>query len=181
MLEASSTNDCEIIDSTPHAVDYGYHFFTPSTTKLVVMSICTLGAYEFYWFYKNWSILKNAGRKCNPLLRSLFSPLFAYSCFREIRKLQIKNNVHLKFPITFLSITYFILTMTSILPDPYWLTSFLTFLPVVLANKVALAINQVQFPGFISNDKFSKWNWFGIILGGIVLVLAVLGAFLPEV
>jgi len=33
-------------------------FFTTSTLKFVVMSICTFGLYELYWFYKNWVQVK---------------------------------------------------------------------------------------------------------------------------
>ena len=33
-------------------------FFPTSKTKLIVMSVCTFSIYIFYWFYKNWKILK---------------------------------------------------------------------------------------------------------------------------
>jgi hypothetical protein len=29
-------------------------YFPVSRLKLAVMSTCTLGIYELYWFYKNW-------------------------------------------------------------------------------------------------------------------------------
>lgn len=35
------------------------YFFTASTLKLVLMSVCTLGLYELYWFYKNWVLIKS--------------------------------------------------------------------------------------------------------------------------
>ncbi len=33
------------------------YFFTTSTLKLMLMSICTFGIYELYWFYKNWVLI----------------------------------------------------------------------------------------------------------------------------
>ena len=33
-------------------------YFPVSNTKLVLLSVCTLGLYEFYWFYKNWALVK---------------------------------------------------------------------------------------------------------------------------
>jgi len=33
------------------------YFFTPSTLKFVLMSVCTFGIYELYWFYKNWTLM----------------------------------------------------------------------------------------------------------------------------
>ncbi|MBA2710952.1 MAG: hypothetical protein H0U57_10205 [Tatlockia sp.] len=170
MLQANSA----IIDS-PETNDPNQSLFTPSTSKLVIMSICTLGLYNIYWFYKNWCVFKKAGKKCNPFLRSLFAPLFAYSCFYEIRDLQLKNGIRVEIPIFFLAITYFILDIMVKLPDPYWLLSLLSFLPIAAANQVALQVNQAQFPGFISNHKFSKLNWLGIIIGGTMFLLCIFG------
>src|ERR1700733_3198548 len=161
MSQASITRIDGIVDNTS---DIRYSFFTPSTVKFVVMSICTLGAYEIYWFYKNWSVIKNIGKECSPLLRALFAPLSAYHCFWHIRQSKIKNKVELKFPILFLSIAYFVLTIALWLPDPFGFISFLTFVPIIFANRVALAVNQAQkFQDFIINNKFSKWNWLAII------------------
>jgi hypothetical protein len=180
MLEISTNNVNKIVDSEPDGIDYKFSFFTPSTTKLVVMSIFTLGLYELYWFYKNWLVINNAGKKCNPLLRAFFAPLFAYACFWHIRESKIKNKVDVKFPIIFLSIVYFILQATWNLPAQYGLISFLSFLPIAIANRTALTINQAQFPGFISDNKFSKWNYLAIIFGGIMVVFVILGSFSPD-
>ncbi len=176
MLQTSK-ND---IIPAPESGDFEQTLFTPSTTKLLLMSFCTLGIYNIYWFYKNWWFLKKTGKKCTPLLRAAFAPLFAYSCFYELKMLQFDNNVNLKFPILFLSILYFMLHLMIKLPDPYWLISYLSVLPIVLANKVALNINQAMFPGLIINNKFSKWNWLVLILGGTIFVLSILGGLLAE-
>ncbi|MBA2650727.1 MAG: hypothetical protein H0U73_00445 [Tatlockia sp.] len=172
MLQENSA----IINSAIETNDHDQSpLFTPSTSKLVIMSICTLGLYDIYWFYKNWRVLKKAGKKCNPFLRALFAPLFAYFCFKEIRNLQFKNGIRQKFPIFFLAITYFILHVMVKLPDPYWLLTFLGFLPIASANQIALQINQAQFPGFVSNHKISKWNWVAIIIGGTIFLLCIFG------
>ena len=34
-------------------------YFAVSPLKLVVMSVCTMGGYELYWFYRNWVLVKN--------------------------------------------------------------------------------------------------------------------------
>lgn len=33
-------------------------YFAVSATKFIVMSACTLGLYEVFWFYKNWQRVK---------------------------------------------------------------------------------------------------------------------------
>ncbi len=176
MSKVLSTHINEVVDNIPAASDPKHSFFTPSTTKMVVMSICTLTLYEIFWFYKNWVIIKNQGKKCNPLLRAFFSSLFAYSCFRHIRQAKVKNKVEIKFPILFFFIVYFVLGIASKLPGQYGVISMLCFVPIALANRVALAVNRAQqFPDFIINNKFSKWNWLAIIFGGIAWILIICG------
>ena len=34
-------------------------YFPVSTTKLIVMSVCSFGLYESYWFYKHWKQIKD--------------------------------------------------------------------------------------------------------------------------
>lgn len=156
-----------------------FFFFTPSTTKLIVMSICTLGLYELYWFYKNWVILKSVGTNCIPILRVIFAPLFAYSCFWYINQSKINKKIDLKFPIISLAVFYFILCVSANFPDPYSLISYFTFVPVAIANRIALAVNNAQLPGFASNSKFSKWNWLAIIIGGPLSIFLVWVSILP--
>ena len=53
-------------------------YFPVSTLKLVIMSFCTLGVYEIYWFWMNWCSIKRHGeRNIMPIWRSLFAPLSA--------------------------------------------------------------------------------------------------------
>jgi len=47
-------------------------YFAVSPLKLVVMSICTMGIYELYWFYKNWVLIKEReSLDIKPFLESL--------------------------------------------------------------------------------------------------------------
>ncbi|HEY8086152.1 MAG TPA: hypothetical protein VIE69_11195, partial [Methylophilaceae bacterium] len=62
-------------------------YFTVSTRKLILMCLCTFSLYEIYWFYKNWTAIKQhyKGSKIMPAARSLFAPIWAYSCFKQIK------------------------------------------------------------------------------------------------
>ena len=73
----------------------GSLFFPVSPLKLIVLSVCTFGFYEFYWFYRNWCLIKEREdslsmrigfRSLNmwPFWRALFSVLFCYSCFGNV-------------------------------------------------------------------------------------------------
>ena len=178
MLENFNCNDNEKADSMPRNINFHVNFFTPSDIKLAMMSICTCGLYELYWFYKNWVILKKMGKECSPFWRTIFAPLFAYSCFWNIRESMIKNKVDEKLPIIFLALSYFILRIIlSQSSWPYSLISLLSFWPVMIANTGALAVNKVHSMEFVSNNKFSMWNWFAIILGGTLIVVLNIIAF----
>ncbi len=51
-------------------------FFPVSITKLIILSICTIGIYEVYWFYKNWEIIKQREySKISPFWRAIFSAI----------------------------------------------------------------------------------------------------------
>jgi hypothetical protein len=61
--------------------------FPVSLLKLTVMSICTFGIYEAYWFYKNWNLIKQRRRSnIAPFWRAFFAYFFCYQCFDEIRQ-----------------------------------------------------------------------------------------------
>ncbi len=181
MLEISTNNLNEAEPSSEStSINYNFNFFTTSTTKLVLMSIATFGFYELYWFYKNWVAIKNAGKKCNPLLRAFFTPLFAYSCFKHIKESMNQHKVFSIFPVGLLAISYIILEVIWRLPDPYWLVSFLTFLPLIRANNAALAVNKAQSPDFVNNNRFSIWNILMIVVGGTLFVFGMIGTIFPE-
>src|SRR5258708_1698326 len=45
-------------------------FFSVSLLKLLVMSTVTLGLYDLYWFYKNWTFVKErTARDISPFWR----------------------------------------------------------------------------------------------------------------
>ena len=162
------------------------YFFTTSTLKLTLMSICTLGLYELYWFYKNWVLIKErTGQNLMPFWRAFFAPIWAYSCFKHIKTSAGENNLPESFSAGSLALLYFLLEILWRLPDPFWLISIFGFIPIVVANKAALKVNKTLIFDFNNNEKFSAWNWVGLVLGGLLFLLSVLGAFLgaflPEV
>ena len=157
------------------------YFFTTSTFKLSLMSICTFGIYELYWFYKNWVLIKErTGQSIEPFWRAFFSPLWAYSCFKHIRKLANENNIPESLTIGHLAFFYFIFQGLWRLPDPFWLVSLFSFTFILPVNSIALSINNRLVSDFKNNENFSGWNWVIVVLGGLLLVLILIGTFKPE-
>jgi hypothetical protein len=157
------------------------YFFSPSTLKFVLMSVCTFGIYELYWFYKNWVLIKErTNQDLMPFWRAFFAPLWAYSCFKHFKIAAEDRGISAPPSIGFLAVVYFVLHAFWRLPDPYWLISILSFAPLIPANAIALAINQNIGARNYGNSTFSTWNWVGLIGGGLLVVLAIIGTFLPE-
>lgn len=169
-----------LIESDAIKIDRAY-FFTTSTLKLVLMSICTLGIYELFWFYKNWVLIKKrTEQNIMPFWRAFFAPLWAYSCFKHIKSSAEENKIQKSLSIGLFAFTYFILQVSVRIPDPFWLISFLSVALLIPINNVALRVNKHLVPDFVNNERFSGWNWVGLVLGGLIFVLSLLGAFLPE-
>jgi hypothetical protein len=54
--------------------------------------------------------------------------------------------------------------------------SFVFILPVqALAN----SINATAAPDHDPNARFTPWNWVAVVVGGAILVLGIIGTFLP--
>ena len=156
-------------------------FFTASPLKLIVMSICTIGIYEIYWFYKNWKLIRErTGQKIRPFWRAVFSPIWAYSCFKEIKARAGECKIQESLPIGLLAIAYFTISVTSMVPEPYWLISLFIFLPLLPANSVAMKVNRHSDAGYVQNGRFSALNWVGIVVGGVLLFFAIIATFAPN-
>jgi TPR repeat protein len=157
------------------------YFFTTSSLKLALMSVCTFGIYELYWFYKNWVLIKErTGERIMPFWRAFFAPLWAYSCFKKIKASAGENRIQESLSIGFLAFSYFILQALWILPDPFWLISFFSFTLLIPANSVALKINNELCTEFSNNDKFAGWNWVGLIFGGLLFTLTLSSTFFEK-
>ncbi|MFC5436046.1 hypothetical protein ACFPME_05715 [Rhodanobacter umsongensis] len=154
-------------------------FFPVSVVKLLVLSLCTFGLYEIYWFYKNWQLVKRReNSNIIPVMRSLFGVLFCYSLFEKVSD-QAKNAGTGSIAAGLLAAGWIVLTILWRLPDPYWLVTFLAVLFMLPVQQAINAINSQAAPGHDPNRTFSGWNIAAVIIGGLFFVLALVGIFLP--
>ena len=109
-------------------ISESYIFFTTSTTKLIVMSLFTLGLYGIYWFYKNWVVIKKiTGKNIWPFWRAVFSIFFMYSCFKNMLVYAQERNIEAKAPIGLLAsiniILFFVPSIPSIITNIWFVFS----------------------------------------------------------
>ena len=157
------------------------YFFTVSIPKLVVMSIFTLNLYQLYWFYKNWDLIDDRKRmSVRPALRAIFSVIFCYSLFKNIKKTAKELGVETNLIASLSAVVFIFFRIIEKLPDAFCLLSLLSFIPLIFVQRLINKIHLQYAPGIPINDKFSKSNVAVIIVGGFFIVLALFSFFVPE-
>lgn len=152
-------------------------FFDVSIPKLVVLSVCSLGIYQAYWFYKNWQIVRARERSdISPLWRAVFSFFFCYAMFKQVRECDTKTGGTGALPAGALAAGWMVVTFLWQLPDRYSLLANLSCLFVVPVQAVANRINGIS-DSHGKNARFTLWNWLTVALGSSLLVLDALGLF----
>jgi hypothetical protein len=183
MSEQQNPSPTITVTATDSAVTPVY--FPVSLLKLVVMSTCTFGIYQLYWYYQKWcSIKEHENRRQEkleimPLGRAVFAPFFCYSLFRRVQTTAEAQGILEYVAPGMLAAGWILLTALGKLPDPYWLVSFLAvgcLLPVQAAiNKINAITAQEHDP----NGRFTAWNIVVVVIGGLGFVGVLVGTFLP--
>jgi hypothetical protein len=156
-------------------------FFPVSIRKLAIMSLVSFGLYELWWLFKNWKyIQESSGRKIMPAARAFFGVIWVYPLLKEMRKSGQERGVMRRLDAGMIAIAWIILSGLWRLPDPWWLISLISFVPLLAVQGYINELNKALDPACDINDKFTKGNWAFIILGGLVIVLDVAGQFLPK-
>ncbi|HEY8085438.1 MAG TPA: Ran-binding zinc finger domain-containing protein [Methylophilaceae bacterium] len=170
---ASSAPQSNTVNNTGSVKEY----FTVSTYKLVLMCVFTFSLYEIYWFYKNWTAIKQhyTGSKIMPAARSLFAPIWAYSCFKQIKNSAAGMPAYKDFPIGNLALAFFTFNLCSGLPPPLNFLGLLTFYPIIAVNNMALAVNRRNNPDFKNNEEITTNNKIVIAIGAFFWVMVIVG------
>jgi len=158
-------------------------FFQVSVLKLVLLSGCTFGLYELYWFYKNWVLIKEHSEPdITPWARAFFCFFWCYSCFEFIRNDERRLDLEPTLPAGPLAVGWIAASLAGRLPEPYFLIGFLSPLLLAPVQRHVNHINALVAPDHDKNTRFSAWNWLALVGGGIVIGLIMLGlALSPHV
>lgn len=156
-------------------------FFPVSIAKLIILSLCTLGLYQVFWFYKNWCLVREReGIDIRPFWRAFFGVFFCYAMFTKIRDQQSRVHDSPPLPAGALAAGWIVTNLLWRLPDPYWLVCFAAVFFIVPVQSAASQINAAVAPAHDQNARFSAWNWVAVVIGGAVFLLDLIGSFLPE-
>jgi hypothetical protein len=148
-------------------------FFVPiAPSKLVVMYFVTFGLFGIHWFYRQWDYIRREhGRSFNPALRAVLAGVFAYPLFKGVRLRAEAAGGNCRWSPGLL---YIVLIATSLSGAIFWPVAFLSVVPLFVVQRSINKLNDL----ILVENHYSKLNAFGIALGSILLLLAVVGSFM---
>lgn len=150
-------------------------YYSPSTMKIVALSVATLGLYPLYWFWQNWRAIKReTGGAQWPWARALFSPIWAFFCFSDLRDIAQSRRRQLAFAPGLLGALFFLLNFASRLPHGGALLSLLTFVPLLPVNSLLRRYHLDEKVDMQRMDRFGVWHILVLLPGGALLLLAIL-------
>ncbi len=174
-------------------------FYVISMAKLTTLFFITLGIYQIFWWYKNWSNYKDlcryndsADRNIWPIPRAIFSVFFVHSLFHRVEDYAETKSRALNWKIdTTATMMVLLLIASGIcsqlsskgLGSPYtdlgWM---LLLVPLYFSfRKAQQNINTAcGDPQGLGNSKFTVANWIWIVLGILFWLLAMVGMLMPE-
>jgi len=155
-------------------------YFEVGLGKFVTLSILTFGIYDLYWMYQQWKRIKaRTSEDLSPFWRAFFSAFWCYSLLQRIRSDTIADRLAVDWTSGYLATMYFILVCLWRLPDPWWLVCYLSFLPLVPVVQTIATLHDGHAAVRDKNTHFSGANVATVIIGCIVLLLILVGVFLP--
>jgi hypothetical protein len=150
--------------------------FPVATHKFIVLSICTFGIYQLYWCYQNWKRLKGPNERMSPFWRTLFAPLWAFQLFTRVRDRVHRGGVAVEWNARGLATVFLVLNLLWRLPDPWWLVSFLTIVPMIPVQQSAQRLNDLVGLGESRNTGYTTANVITMVIGGTLFVLSIIDA-----
>lgn len=161
------------------------YYFSVSKPKLAILSFCTLGIYQIYWFYHNWW-LHDEREKENifPLIRSLFPMAHCYFLFQDIQATAKRQQIPVNLDLRVITAGYIALTLAlffvPIFPALLLLAQCSVFLlwPIQdLANQV----NHKVTPSAGRNYQMTPLNFLALAVGSVLWSFVMLVIFAPFV
>ncbi|HXH85947.1 MAG TPA: hypothetical protein VNI35_03930, partial [Nitrospira sp.] len=130
---------------------------------------------------ENWQLVKK--RECSdisPFWRTCFAVIYCFPLFGAIESRAKLPPIRPAISSPVLAGGWVLFSVLSMLPDPYWLVTFLSVVFLVPVQEQINRINEQAAPGHDPNKRFTAWNVVAVIVGGSVFVLAVLVTFIAR-
>ena len=149
--------------------------FSVPSEKLVLMSVCTYGFYCWYWFFRNWSGVRDIRRKnFSPLVRTWLFPFYNSNLFEEIKKIAQEREIQVKWSSSVLSYGFLLFLVGWYFPYMLFVSIFVGVI-LLPANNTCEQVNEAK--GFDeSTEGFDRNDWVIIFVGGLIVIISFLNA-----
>ncbi|WP_017904276.1 hypothetical protein [Pseudomonas asplenii] len=165
-------------------------FYVVSKAKFFVLFIFSLGLYQIYWSYKNWSQYKASTQlDIWPVARGIFAIFFVHALYRNVEKSILASGRGYRWDASLWATLFVVCAVLSNVLETLVrkniggsllvvLSTFWVFAQVFITWQGQQAINFAS--GDVegeSNASFGPLNYLVIVLGGIVWAFALIGIF----
>lgn len=165
-------------------------FYVVSRSKFFVLFIFSLGLYQIYWSYKNWSQYKASTQlDIWPVARGIFAIFFVHALYRNVEKSILASGRGCRWDASLWATLFVIVAVLSNVLETLArkniggsllvvLSTFWVFVQVFITWQGQQAINFASGDTEgRSNAHFSPANYLVIVVGGIVWLFALIGIF----
>ncbi len=167
----------------------GGAYYVVSQTKMMVLFLTTLGAYQLYWHYKNWRLhqemaLSQGGPDGDiwPIPRAIFSFFFVHSLFGKMEQFANENDIAFDFDSAVtatLMVVMMLFGMTSFFTNDPKIVLMISAATLVLLAPLLFMYRKAQSfvnhisgdPDGNSNSEFTGANYFWIVFGILIWIV----------
>lgn len=170
--------------------------FKQPIRNLVLLYVFTLGIYWIYWFYRNWKHMKiyknldiSPGWRTVGLIIPIYNIVIIYEQFKNIRDFAREAGCETYSSPGWMTAGLLVLfglsfQLTWKLPDPYslltWILDLLALWILIIVQRTLNGYWEKEQIGLPEKTEFSGIEIAVLIIGGIILILSFIGAFIPE-
>ncbi|MBV8466886.1 MAG: hypothetical protein JO218_13155 [Burkholderiales bacterium] len=180
--QASVSSTLDVVDMTTQR-EAAQEFYVVGLRKMAILNIFTLGLYQVYWFYKNWSMHKRfANIDCWPVMRGIFCIFFTHRLYEKVQQTLEQKQIPYRWEASTLATGLVITNIAANLlsrVDTVWTNALGTaciFIITALLYPVQGAINTAcGQPNGESNASLTWANYLWIVPGAIMWCFAILG------
>lgn len=149
--------------------------------KFLTLYIITFGIYQIPWAHKQWKFIKEQENlNINTWVSALFLGFTLHNLSQKVFSLAEGQGYRRKYSPFQLTLLYWIFVPISRLPDPFWLISLLSFVPlIIILNAVNFYWKQKQ-PNLSTKNNFTGRELVLVVVGIIFWLLVLIGLFLPN-
>jgi hypothetical protein len=101
--------------------------------------------------------------------------------FEKVRSSAASLKVGHSISVQVLATGWILLSTLWLLPDPYGLVALLSIVFLIPVQQAANRVNELLVPEHDRNERFTALNMVAVVIGGLLLVSVVIGAFVLRV